>query len=137
MDPLTGLVERRLASVVCSRLADEPAVLIQGPRAVGKSTLLQAIAGATDRVVHDLDDLPTRDAALADPSLFVSGPAPVCIDEYQHVPTVLDAIKAQLNTDLRPGRYVLAGSTRFDSLPRAAQSLTGRLHRSTLWPLSQ
>lgn len=59
------------------------------------------------------------------------------IDEYQHVPAVLDAIKAELNRDLRPGRFVLTGSTRHSSLPLAAQSLTGRLHVITLWPLSQ
>ncbi|MGO9248913.1 MAG: AAA family ATPase [Solirubrobacteraceae bacterium] len=61
----------------------------------------------------------------------------MCIDEYQHVPAVLDAIKAQLNRELRPGRYVITGSTRYDALPIAAQSLTGRLHLLTVWPLTQ
>ncbi len=50
------------------------------------------------------------------------------IDEYQHVPEVLDTIKAELNRDLRPGRFVITRSTRYDALPLAAQSLTGRLH---------
>jgi hypothetical protein len=36
--------------------------------------------------IIDLDDLETRDAVAADPPTFVSGPAPVRIDEYQHVP---------------------------------------------------
>ena len=52
----------------------------------------------------DLDDGATRDAAEADPAMFVSGSGPVCIDEYQHVPLVLDAMKAELNRDGRPGR---------------------------------
>lgn len=85
----------------------------------------------------DLDDLALREVVRADPGAFLAGPSPICIDEYQHVPEVLDAIKAELNRDLRPGRYVIAGSTRYDALPLAAQSLTGRLHLLSLWPLSQ
>jgi predicted AAA+ superfamily ATPase len=87
--------------------------------------------------VLDLDDLATRDAVAADPGTFMAGSSPVCIDEYQHVPAVLDAIKAELNRDLRPGRFLLTGSTRYEALPLAAQSLTGRLHLLPVWPLSQ
>src|SRR5262249_9901551 len=60
-----------------------------------------------------------------------------CVDEYQHVPLILDAIKAELNRDSRPGRFILTGSARHEALPRAAQALTGRLHRLPVYPLSQ
>lgn len=73
----------------------------------------------------------------ADPTLFVSGPGPVCIHEYQHVPTLLDAIKAELNRDGSAGRFILTGSTRHDALPHAAQALTCRPHLITVHPLSQ
>ena len=85
----------------------------------------------------DLDDPVVRAAAAGDPGLFVSGRPPVFIDEYQRVPELLDSIKAELNRDGSPGRFVLAGSTRFDALPLASQSLTGRLHRLEIHPLSQ
>lgn len=68
---------------------------------------------------------------------FVSGPAPVCIDEYQRVPEILEAIKAELNRDGSPGRFIITGSTRHDAIPLAAQALTGRLHLLTVLPLSQ
>ena len=100
-------------------------VLIQGPRTVGKSTLLRVLARRHGRRVIDLDDPGVRAAAADDPGLFATGPAPVFVDEYQHVPEVLDSIKAELNRDGSPGRFVLAGSTRFEALPLAAQSLTG------------
>lgn len=116
---------------------DEPVVALEGPRAVGKTTLLQALASAFEVEVVDLDDLALRDAVAADPGTFVSGPAPVCIDEYQHVPAILDAIKAELNQDGSPGRFAITGSTRHDALPRAAQALTGRLHLITVHPFSQ
>ena len=80
---------------------------------------------------------PTRQVASADPALFAAGPAPVCIDEYQHVPAILDAVKAELNRDGRAGRFVITGPTRHDALPAAAQSLTGRLHRVHVYPFSQ
>ncbi len=139
--PVTGrldaLVERRLSAIIRDRLDDEPAIGLQGARSVGKSTLLRAVAQQAGTVVIDLDDLDQRAAVSNDPMLFAHGPSPVCIDEFQHVPEILDAIKAELNQRLAPGRFVLTGSTRFEGVPRAAQSLTGRLHLLTVWPLSQ
>jgi predicted AAA+ superfamily ATPase len=134
---LSKLVERRLSDVVRDRLEVESVVVLEGPRAVGKSTLLRALAASHGREIVDLDDLATRDAARADPALFVRGQAPVLIDEFQHAPELLDAIKAELNRDSSPGRFVLTGSTRYATLPAAAQALTGRAHRVPVLPLSQ
>jgi uncharacterized protein len=134
---LTELVERRLGEVVSRRMEFESVVVLQGPRAVGKSTLLRTLAAARGREVIDLDDLGTREAVATDPALFVRGEAPVLIDEFQHVPELLDAIKAELNRDGSPGRYMLTGSTRYATLPAVAQALTGRAHRVDVLPLSQ
>jgi predicted AAA+ superfamily ATPase len=134
---LSETVDRRLLGVIDRRTSDEPVVVLQGPRTVGKSTLLRALATSRDREVIDLDDLATRDAARADPALFVRGEPPVLIDEFQHVPELLDAIKAELNRDGAPGRFVLTGSTRYATLPEAAQALTGRAHLIDVLPLSQ
>ncbi len=135
--PLDRVVSRRLVELVLERFREESVLLLQGPRSVGKSTLLQEIASRIGADVVDLDDVATRDAVAADPAMFVSGPGPVCIDEYQHVPLVLDAVKAELNRDGRPGRFILTGSARHESLPAAAQALTGRLHRVPVYPFSQ
>lgn len=134
---LSTIVNRRLSQTVRDRMTVEPVVVLEGPRAVGKSTLLRTLAGVWGREIVDLDDLPTRDAVRADPSLFVRGQPPVLIDEFQHAPELLDAIKAELNRDGSPGRYLLTGSTRYATLPAAAQSLTGRAHRMQVLPLSQ
>ncbi len=131
------LVARRLLDVVRDRLAVEVVIGLQGPRSVGKSTLLRILAAEAGVSVLDLDDPALRDAVAADPRTFVKGPSPVCIDEYQHVPVILDAIKAELNQEQRPGRFIITGSTRHEALPQAAQALTGRLHMLTVHPLSQ
>jgi predicted AAA+ superfamily ATPase len=132
-----AIVGRRLLPIVVDRMTDESVVLLQGPRTVGKSTLLRQLADRHGAEVIDLDHLATREAMAADPAIFVAGDKPVFIDEYQHVPIVLDAIKAELNRDGSPGRFVLTGSARHESLPTVAQALTGRLHRLPVLPLSQ
>jgi hypothetical protein len=58
---------RRLARRAETPLAEEPVLASRGPGVVGKSTLLRTIAGGHRVPVFDLDDLPTRDAATADP----------------------------------------------------------------------
>ncbi|MFG1605682.1 ATP-binding protein [Actinoplanes sp. NPDC049265] len=134
---LTGIAPRQLAAVLTRRLSEEPALVLNGPRTVGKSTLLHALADRLGRPVVDCDDPATRAAVRADPGRFVSGPGPILIDEYQHVPDLLSAIKAELNRDLSPGRFVLAGSTRYVTLPDAGQALTGRVDILDVLPLTQ
>jgi len=134
---MEGIVSRRLGPISLARFQEESVLLLQGPRSVGKSTLLRELAGNLGAAVLDLDDVATRDAVRADPATFVAGTEALCIDEYQHAPAVLDAIKAELNRDGRPGRFILTGSARHENLPAAAQALTGRLHRLPVYPLSQ
>lgn len=134
---LSGTVRRAVLPAALDRMNDEPVIALEGARAVGKSTLLAQIAQRHGVPVLDLDDAETRESVATDPTIYARGPEPVCIDEYQRVPEILDAIKAELNIDNRPGRYVLTGSTRWDALPRGTQSLTGRLHRIPVRPLSQ
>jgi len=137
VDSLTTIAPRRLETLVPQLMADEPVVVLTGARTVGKSTLLGRLAQPSGATVLDLDDLTTRALVRDDLAFYVRGPSPVLVDEFQHVPELLDAIKAELNVDPRPGRFLLTGSTRYSSLPRAAQSLTGRVHVETVWPLSQ
>lgn len=134
---LTGLVERRLSAVVARRSTAEPVVILNGPRAVGKSTLLASLARSLHHEIIDLDNLATRDAVQADPNLFLTGKHPVLIDEFQHVPGLLDSMKAELNRDASPGRFVITGSTRYATLPTAGRALTGRAHLIDVRPLSQ
>ena len=129
--------ERRILEVALARLDEEPLLLLQGPRTVGKTYLLNQVAARRGGEVIDLDDPPPRDAVRRDASTFVASDACVLIDEYQHEPAVLAAIKAELNKDLRPGRFVLAGSTRSTAVPEVAEYLTGRVNLLPVLPLSQ
>jgi predicted AAA+ superfamily ATPase len=131
------MLPRHVLPTVQELVTNSPVVLLEGPRAVGKSRILSELARGLRVPVLDLDDIATRNAVKADPDLAVIGSRPVCIDEYQKVPAVLDVIKAALNKGATPGRFILTGSTRHDSLPLASQALTGRMARVTIYPLSQ
>ena len=130
-------IDRRIGAVLAERLAESPVVALQGARSVGKSTVLRDLASRHRVSVVDLDTPGVRQQVANDPSSFVNTASPVCIDEYQRVPIVLDAIKAELNKDAESGRFVITGSSRFDALPIVAQSLTGRLQMLEIMPFSQ
>ena len=131
-------IGRRLEEIVRLRMDEIPVVLVQGPRSVGKTTLLRSLAESFSVEVVDLDEPVTRAAGELDPRILVTGPRPVLIDEYQHVPGLLAAIKNQLNQDGSPGQFVLTGSTVTEAgLPDLSRFLTGRLYRLPLYPLSQ
>ena len=137
-DPAEQPVDRRLLPLLIDRLADEPVILLEGPRTVGKSTLLRQVAQLTGGTIIDADDPATAAALADDPVTMIDLPGPVLIDEYQRAPVVLDAIKAKLNrSPTRAGQFVLAGSSRHSALPQAAQALTGRLHIMPVMPLAQ
>lgn len=112
-------------------------VAINGARQVGKSTLAVGLAGSRFDIVT-LDDLTQRRAAQGDPTAFVDDRARgLVIDEVQRVPDLLVAVKASVDRDRRPGRFLLTGSTRLLSTPRISETLAGRIEIIDLWPLSQ
>jgi predicted AAA+ superfamily ATPase len=66
-----------------------PALLVTGPRQVGKTTLLQHVAEKKRRYVS-LDDPTLRELAVSDPNLFLERlPPPLLIDEIQYAPGLL------------------------------------------------
>lgn len=132
-----GIIKRRVTREISARMAEVPVIALQGPRSVGKSTVLNEIAKRTGATVLNLDDRATRQAVAEDPTRFIERPGRIFIDEYQRVPDVLDAIKADVDANYQPGRFLLTGSTRFDALPITAQALTGRIHFMTILPFSQ
>ena len=136
---ILAVFHRHLTTRVHDALADTPVVLLQGARQVGKSTLAQDLVrhGRLDRYVT-LDDLTTLSAARGDPAGFLAGfEGSVAIDEVQRAPELLLAIKAAVDRDRRPGRFLLTGSANVLQLPRVADSLAGRIEVLTLRPLSQ
>ncbi len=130
---------RNITPSLLEALKDSPVVLVNGARQTGKSTLVQALAseGQPTRYLT-LDDPTLFGAANDDPTTFVSGlRGRVIIDEVQRAPGLFRAIKAEVDRDRTPGRFLLTGSADVLLLPRLSESLAGRMEVHTLWPLSQ
>lgn len=134
---MNSIITRRITTVARDRLNETPVLLLEGPRGVGKSTLLSQLASDLGMPVFDLDQPTYRQIAQTDPSMATEGEIPVLIDEYQRAPVLLDMIKARLNRGTTPGMFILAGSASYDSLPPGTQALTGRIQRLPVMPLTQ
>ncbi len=132
-------VERLLVPRVREALTDTPVVVVNGARQVGKSTLVADLLRLPGRVeTLTLDHEPTRRAASMDPRTFVERSVDtLVIDEAQLEPRLFRAVKASVDADRRPGRFLLTGSARLLSVPEMADALVGRVEMIELWPFSE
>jgi uncharacterized protein len=132
-------IPRHLEPRVIEALADTRIVVIQGARQVGKSTLATTIIESRGGRLVSLDDEVTRAAASADPGGFLRQlPAGLLgIDEVQRVPALILALKTAVDTDQRPGRFLVTGSANLLRMPAMQDSLAGRAESLDLFPLSQ
>jgi predicted AAA+ superfamily ATPase len=112
-------------------------VLVNGARQAGKSTLVRAVAGERAAEWRDLDLPQDRQSAHEDPVGFVSFDGLMMIDEIQRAPELLLAIKAKVDADPRPARFLLTGSSRLLGLRGLPDTLPGRMETIELWPFSQ
>ena len=132
------LLPRAIAPRVHAALADTPVVVINGPRQAGKTTLARSLPHPPNSEFVSLDEATNRDAAHSDPRAFVDRPLErLIIDEVQLVPELFRAIKAAVDRDRRPGRFLLTGSSRLIDAPDMADALVGRVEPLELWPFSE
>ncbi len=119
-------------------LADTPVVLVHGPRQCGKTTLARAVGDKAGYRYVSFDDDVLRASAQADPAGFVADlPDKVILDEVQRVPQLFTSLKAAVDRDRRPGRFILTGSANVLLVPALADSLAGRMEILRLHPLAQ
>ena len=129
---------RLCAPALRTALTDTPVVLIHGPRQCGKTTLAQQVGRELGYAYVSFDDDARRAAALADPVGFVADlPDKVILDEVQRVPWLFTSIKASVDKNRRPGRFMLTGSSNVLLLPKLADSLAGRMEILRLHPFAQ
>jgi len=120
------------------RQADKqfPALLVVGPRQVGKTTFLRHLA-KKNRTYVTLDDPTLASLAREEPKLFLERfQPPILIDEIQYAPELLPYIKIDIDNTHSPGRYWLTGSQQFHLMQGVSESLAGRVGIVNLLGLS-
>lgn len=111
-------------------LPELPAIVLEGPKGVGKTESARRRAQTT----FELDDPAQTDIAEADPAAILRGRRPVLLDEWQRVPPVWDAVRRAVDRDPAPGQFLLTGSASPSASP--THSGAGRIVSVRMRPLS-
>lgn len=135
---MADLIHRNAHSYALDVLAAFPVLLVQGARQVGKSTFAQMLTADIPSRTITLDSVEARAAAEADPPGFVQQhpEGTLVIDEIQRMPSLTLAIKAAVDQDRRPGRFLLTGSSNLLHHRGMQDSLAGRAASIDLFGLS-
>ena len=130
-------IKRDLESKILSLSEEYSAILITGPRQVGKTTVLRELM-QENRTYVTLDDLEDRAMAQKDPALFLQiHERPILIDEVQYAPQLFSYIKIEIDNGAAPGSFWLTGSQAFRMMELAQESLAGRVALLHMPSLSQ
>lgn len=134
-DGIIMYIRRHMENAVRKAAAMFGAVLVTGPRQVGKTTMLRNITSGMRYV--SLDD-PLRLSSAADErtTFFQDFPPPVFIDEVQRAPSLFTMMKMIIDERNEKGLFFLSGSQQFRMMRNVSESLAGRIGIFTLSGLS-
>lgn len=133
-------IKRAIEEVFVRLNRQFPAILITGPRQVGKTTMLQKLMAeeGLGRTYVTLDDFNERQMAKNDPAMFFQiHKPPLFIDEVQYAPELFTYIKIWVDAHHSPGDFWLSGSQIFKLMRGVQESLAGRVALLQMLPLSQ
>lgn len=127
------IYKRRVVdSELTERLSSAGAVVIEGPKACGKTETARQVAGS--EVLLDVDEQARQAASIA-PERVLKGAIPRLVDEWQVLPEIWDHVRREVDRRGSPGQFILTGS----SLPAEdalRHSGAGRISRLLMRPMS-
>ena len=119
-------IKRHIEAIVEQRAKNSKAIMLTGPRQVGKSTLFKHLFGTVNQVTFD-DDLLLAQAE-DDMNLFLlNNPCPLMIDEVQKCPAIFNKLKITLDNTDTYGNFYLTGSQKLQLMEGVSESLAGRI----------
>jgi len=123
---------RIIDAELIARLASAGAVVLEGPKACGKTeTALQVAASS---LFLDMDSA-ARASVDIDPRLPLRGETPRLIDEWQLAPAIWNGVRREVDARKTPGQFILTGSaTPSDDLTRHTGA--GRFAHLRMRPMS-
>ena len=117
---------------LAERLQATGAVVIEGPRACGKTTTARRISASEARL--DVDDVARRLASL-EPARILIGDTPRLIDEWRLEPAIWNHVRRAVDDRGLPGQFILTGSA-VPTDDATRHTGAGRLTRLRMRPLS-
>ena len=132
MAGLEGYRQRFADTELATLLSAAGAVLVEGPRAAGKTATARQAAASEIRLDVDED---ARALGTVDPALLLRGDRPRLLDEWQLVPAVWNHVRRAVDDASDPGQFILTGSAvPVDDITR--HSGAGRIVRMRMRPMS-
>ena len=137
---MQGMYQRATNQFVLSALEEQAAVVLLGPRQVGKTTLALEISEQRPSVYLDLERDTDRQI-LIEPDLYLDEQAGklVILDEVQTMPGLFTSLRGQIDMrrrkGFRTGQFLLLGSASNVLLHQSAESLAGRVRYVEMPPL--
>ena len=119
-------IKRHIEPIALRRARNSKAILLTGPRQVGKSTLFQHLFKDANQVTFDDDLLLAQ--ATDDPGLFLlNNPCPLMIDEVQKCPSIFNRVKIELDKTDEKANFFFTGSQKLQLMEQVSESLSGRV----------
>ena len=142
MGLLPMFIERRLRALVEAQLKTMPAVVLLGPRQVGKTTLAQEIAAGRGEAAVYLDlERPADLRRMADPDAYLRAQTGklVVVDEIHRAPDLFGTLRGIIDESRRAGKraghFLLLGSASLDLMKQSSETLAGRVAYVELAPI--
>lgn len=129
--------KKRIADLLLQeKLEAMGAVLIEGPKACGKTTTAEQLAASTLYIDDPLRHQQYLQMAQTNISLLLQGATPRLIDEWQEVPRFWDAIRFEVDHRHADGQFMLTGSAVPADTSEICHTGTGRYGRLTMRPMT-
>lgn len=135
------MLNRLLYTKLLDALAQSPAVVLLGPRQVGKTTLALEVGKSRAALYLDLESEQDR-AKLAQPELYLADHQDklVILDEIHRAPNLFPVLRGLIDRGRRAGRksgqFLLLGSASLDLLKQSGETLAGRVAYLELAPFN-
>ncbi len=127
------MLKRFIQNRLQTALEISPAVLLSGARQIGKSTL--SLSLYENYLTFDDGDLKLQ--VKENPKGFLKYiDKPICLDEIQKAPNLLEYIKIDIDNNRVNGSFLLTGSANILDNKEVKDSLAGRIIELSLYPLS-
>lgn len=133
------MIKRKLKTIIESKISTGKAILVIGPRQVGKTTLINELLAERDFLFLDGDDPSTR-RLLTNPNTeqlkdLIKDKPFVFLDEAQRIENIGITLKIIVD-QIKSTQIFVSGSSSFEINNLTSEPLTGRKWEYTLYPIS-